>query len=359
MAKKKSASKPKPQQPKKTTTGSKPQRREPSPPKNTPPAAPAAPAPAPAKPTPAEMDDLLGAPAAKPQRKRSTPTITPASQQTQPAPHAPSEEDLLGTAPDYKEDAKAKPVKQAKCRHTAGGEVHLYDRTKGAPPFKAPQGSHMEYRWLLMHVPSGMALLQEKKRPARKLMVQAARGNVPGLTPAGATFVAEQRGKRGAAAPGSTQAPAQNQPVDEDFNKKSEGPHAVPSVWVNQKTRYGLLVYVGRTRAKMVTALSGSVAVEKIGAGMLGTQVERDKLVNDLRALGSSEADNKVRKDLEKQIEAMWLPDSSHTPEHYAKIMVASTLLKTDAARAYLDRILGQMDELLLASKAAEEDLLS
>lgn len=306
--------------------------REPSPPKT----AAAAPAPAPAAPTQADYDDLLGAP----------------------APAAPKPKPRNTSAPVIGAGGK---VMERPCRASCGGIIALYDREKGGTWIPGSE------RWAIRHEPSMLTKTMEQKRPARKLMALAARGAVPELLPQGATAATGDapRGRKpkpatAAPQPGATAAPP---PViatglDEDFGKPSEdSPYKVPSVWIKDRTRFGLLVYYGRTRAKMVSLENGVCAVQKIATRDLMPGMQYAILASKLR---DTNDENEV-KQLSKQLQGVWTPATGprETVEHLVDVWSKSTLSKTEAARAYLDQILGAQDDDLLAGGSTEEDLLS
>jgi hypothetical protein len=173
---------------------------------------------------------------------------------------------------------------------------------------------------------------------------------------------------RKAAAPSQPSAPGaapqpqvkvEPQALDEDFNAKSDGTFPVPSVW-HKDSRYGLLVYCGTKRIKMVTMERGYVAVDKVRRDDLGSDETFLELRKQLQAIPDTKENEAQRQPLVKRMEAMWCrADVKHTPERFAAVLSKSQLQKTDAARAYLDRVLGAMDDLLAAKRSAEEDLLS
>jgi hypothetical protein len=253
-------------------------------------------------------------------------------------------------------------VMERACRASCGGMICLYDREKGASWIPG------EHRWAVRHEPSMLTKTMEQKRPARKLMASAAKGSVPDLLPQGAAPATGEapRGRkpRAAAAPAAPGQPPAAPPViatglDEDFGKPSENsPFKVPSVWIKDRTRFGLLVYYGRTRAKMLSLESGTVAVSKVGTADLMPAMQyailRDKLRNT--------TDEKEAAALSKQLSGAWAPATGprETVEHVVDIWSKSTLAKTEAARAYLDQILGARDDLLAAAaETSAEDLLS
>jgi hypothetical protein len=314
----------------------------------------------------------------KPQAKPQQPKSAPAPKPQPPVVAKPTQaeiDDLLGAAPAAAPPVAAAPkpprstsapvigaggkVMERPCRASCGGTIALYDREKGAAWIP---GTH---RWAIRHEPSMLTKSMEQKRPARKLMALAAKGGVPELLPQGAAPATGDapRGRKPkpAAAPSVPGAPAAPPPVvatgmDEDFGKPSEAsPYKVPSVWIKDRTRFGLLVYYGRSRAKLVAIESGTVAVHKIATDDLMPAMQyaimRDKLRNS--------QDEKQIAELTKVANRVWCPASGphETVQHIVDVWSKSTLAKTEAARAYLDQILGAADDALLA--ATEEDLLS
>lgn len=147
-------------------------------------------------------------------------------------------------------------------------------------------------------------------------------------------------------------------------SERGEGVPQVPSVWCSEGGSMGLLVYYGRSLAKLVTLLSGEYGITKAHTDKLFPSKQASDA--DYRHRAAEYAKTNPSKDLPYEPgDAWWPAETRYTPRHFASIVNKSTIGRSRAAAAFIAKITSDtgaaVDDLLgddLLS-TTEEDLLS